>query len=630
MVSFGARARTLSTVLLSSIAAAVIGATPVSAQYAWEYDYGSSDCDEIGYNGVTPVVQTPGCAGGGFIAVGATTQTLPFNQCGATDVYIVRTNAAGVRLWEFRYDIGNKGTNDIGYSVKQVPDGFIITGTTMEPAPSTFTDIFLLKIRCDGTFWWSNVYGSALLNDEPRDLIIAKHGNANGANPGDIVVAGWTHTALMCQGGRNQDGYLLRTDPFGIIVWSKTYDGCEFGGYPRYGCNDFFTDLVEADKTPAGLGNIAVGDIVAAGGTYSYTQNCAAWAVRVNGNTGAVALPTVGVYGGVYENAVFHSVTELTVGAEAGNMVYAGESDFYGPSDIYVVKSGPKPCTRLAERTIGDRGLQVDVAYDVVERTKGFSHPGLGAIGYVFLTGKTNNGQVGTDAFLLWLAPLNLGYRGAIVYGDHADLNDIGYSLMDDDQFPDPASQMHGGFVICGLNTRQVEYLWPDELDLYLLKTDRLGRTGCEQPWAPDEAAEFWYQQPCRMPCVATLEEIRPVMSTGVSVDWDHLLCQSLLRINNDGTEEVIDLTGPDAVRSFPNPVVSGKPFTLQFTPDQGVEVTVSVTDVTGRSLFRTETGSGSGQRSISIDTDGWPAGTYMVQLEGNGMKETVRMVVVE
>lgn len=611
------------------VALFVSGGVPTTAQYAFEYDYGSYSCDESGYNGVEPVTMQNGCAGGGFIAVGSTAQTQPFAACGNTDVYVVRTDPAGVRLWENRYDISGLNYNDVGYSIKEVADGFIVTGTT-EEMNRVNTDVFLLKIDCNGAFQWAQVYGWGGRNDEARDVIVAANGNnlPGGTAAGDYVVAGWTYNPVNAPNGQpNRDALLLRTNNLGAPIWMVRYDGCPLDGNPRFGYDEAFHALIEGKIARPG---VTVGDIVAVGYTDSYTPRRAAWAVRVNGNTGALVAPMAGIYSGVNENATFNAVCEMTVGNEAGNLAYAGWSDFYGTSDIYVVKSGPNPCTRLAERSLGDLGQGKDVANGIIERTKAFSYWGMGAIGDLFLTGLTNNGQIGTDVFLLDLAPLNLAYRGGFVYGDHGDLDDIGYSLMDDDQQPDPNSLLHGGFVICGLNTRIPQYLDPPERDLYLIKTNRQGGTGCEDPWAPDEQAEYWFQT-CAMPCSYDDPEWYPAgLTTTTEVDWPHLLCQSILLRINTGSQEEAESEIANAVRTYPNPVVSGKPFNLEVMSDGEGSIRVSVVTLTGESIYATDIPSTTEPLSVSIPTQGWATGTYLIRVEQNGVSRVLRLIVMD
>lgn len=74
------------------------------------------------------------------------------------DVYVVRTDASGARVWEYRYDIRGTHVNDTGYGIRQV-DGqekFIITGGTQLGEGGS--DMFLLEIDCNGAVNWSKVF----------------------------------------------------------------------------------------------------------------------------------------------------------------------------------------------------------------------------------------------------------------------------------------------------------------------------------------------------------------------------------------------------------------------------------------------------------------------------------------
>ena len=203
MIKSSVRLRTLSALLLSTVVA-LIGSQRAAGQLAVEYDYGSADCAESGFNGVEPVLVAEGdCAGGGFIAVGYTKQTgSPSGPCGPSDVYLVRTNAAGARVWERRYEIvtsDQENDDDIGYSVKALADGFIIVGTTKE-MNNVNNDVFLLKVDCQGNVMWGYVYGNQNAEDEAREVIVSGYaGQTPGSAVGDFVVCGWTEDPQSCE-----------------------------------------------------------------------------------------------------------------------------------------------------------------------------------------------------------------------------------------------------------------------------------------------------------------------------------------------------------------------------------------------------------------------------------------------
>lgn len=122
------------SIMIAGLAALLL---PLSlhAQITFERRYGGHSGDEYAYS----VIQT---ADRGFIIAG---YTVSFGA-GASDVYLIRTNAVGETLWTETY---GGGGYDKGYSVEQAEDdGFVIAGTVGVYAPTG--DVYLIKTDADG------------------------------------------------------------------------------------------------------------------------------------------------------------------------------------------------------------------------------------------------------------------------------------------------------------------------------------------------------------------------------------------------------------------------------------------------------------------------------------------------
>lgn len=180
---------------------------------------------------------------GGTISVG---ESRSFGA-GDYDVYVVKTDRCGSLEWSATYNIGG---NDFGRKIRATADSsYIIVGSTENLNNCCVTsslisrptrDIFLLKIAADGSVQWAKTYGG-LRNEEGNDVQLT-------GNDG-YVVAGSTQSF----GNGRLNGYLIRTNLTGNVVWARTYgENVEFfnscavlrsGQIVAVGASASFTDL---------------------------------------------------------------------------------------------------------------------------------------------------------------------------------------------------------------------------------------------------------------------------------------------------------------------------------------------------------------------------------------------------
>ena len=145
------------------------------------------------------VAQTPD---GGYLIGG-------FTQAGTWDGYVLRTDPLGNVLWQRTYG-GDWG--DEAYDLKLTADGgFVLTGAFISNT-QTDTDLGLVKANAAGDVEWERVYGG----------IDAEWGQQVWpTSDGGYLVSG--HTASY--GAGSWDGYVLRTDPNGTLLWTQTFGG---------------------------------------------------------------------------------------------------------------------------------------------------------------------------------------------------------------------------------------------------------------------------------------------------------------------------------------------------------------------------------------------------------------------
>jgi hypothetical protein len=137
---------------------------------------------------------------GGYIVSGKGTTGL-----GGTDLMLLRTDATGNITWSKSFGTAQ---NEDGYSVQQTADGgFIVTGST---GPSSAVNLLLVKTDSSGTLQWAKTYAS-LVHNYGRCVRITSDGG--------YVIAGYTDNT----GITSADGYLVKTDNNGNLIWSRTY-----------------------------------------------------------------------------------------------------------------------------------------------------------------------------------------------------------------------------------------------------------------------------------------------------------------------------------------------------------------------------------------------------------------------
>jgi hypothetical protein len=124
------------------------------------------------------------------------------------DVYLIKTDSLGDTLWTKSYGGPN---GDEGFSVQQTSDGGYIISGCME-CGSPPSDVYLIKTDSLGNTQWTKTYGGAY-ND--RGLSVQQTSDEG------FIISGWKSTSTF---GNHRDLYLIKTDPLGDSLWTRTYD----------------------------------------------------------------------------------------------------------------------------------------------------------------------------------------------------------------------------------------------------------------------------------------------------------------------------------------------------------------------------------------------------------------------
>ncbi|MDD1660004.1 MAG: PEGA domain-containing protein [Methanomicrobiales archaeon] len=304
----------------------------------WEQNLGTR-ADEFGAD-----VRETG--DGGFIVTGWS-----WSPASSTDVYLVRTDDAGRKLWERSY--GGTGS-DYGHAVLPLDDGgYAIAGSTGSFGPSV--DMYLVRTGEDGRRLWEKTYGGA--GDDAGFSLLS-------ADNGDFVIAGTTGSF-----GPSSDVFLVRTGSNGTVLWEQ-----HFGG-----------PGIQEGRAVARAGD---GGFVIAGGTDPLLSgHWDAYVVRTDSHGRLQWERAIGGGGSEYGAAVAMTGDD--------GFYLAGRTSSVGPStDISLVR-GSSLGTPLWERTFGG------ARYDSASSIQGTSDGG------VVIAGTTDSFGRGDDVYLIRLAPLS-------------------------------------------------------------------------------------------------------------------------------------------------------------------------------------------------------------------------------
>ena len=127
---------------------------------------------------------------------------------GSSDVYIVKTDEKGNKLWARHY--GGKNS-DYAYDIKQTSDNnYIIVGATVNFGEKETPNVYLLKLDSSGDTLWTKTYGTDF--GDYGYSIVESHDKS-------FIITGMTDD--YSKGKQNL--LVLKTDKYGNQSWFKNY-----------------------------------------------------------------------------------------------------------------------------------------------------------------------------------------------------------------------------------------------------------------------------------------------------------------------------------------------------------------------------------------------------------------------
>lgn len=485
---------------------------------------------------------------------------------------------------------------DFGNAVQPTSDGgFIITGNTaLGLGPS---DLYLIKTAADGAIQWATAYGG--LGNEEGHFV-------QQTSDGGFIAVGNSDTRL---GGSDWDIFLVKTTANGDLQWTKNIGGAGI----EEGRGVF--------QTSDG-GFVVTGRASGSGGLYMCLLKLA--------NDGTIQ------WSKTYGTAESTDVGEAVKQTADGGYIIIGSSSVHGSYDVFLVKTtsdGTLQWTRTFGDSLTDMGHDVAQTADggyIITGTYGTSHSDSISTSYygeVYLI-KTN-----AEGSLQWTKTYGNTMEHAIGYSVEAT-QDGGYVVTAEKNnkvfFMKTSSDgslqwsktysawsagkaaaritTDGGFIITGSIMNATT-----GFDIYLIKTDSAGQSGCNQTSANPQVNTGGLAGTGGTASPLLLSNL-PIATQATVGGQATTLCT---------TAGIGELPEKTVVSLFPNP------FTYQTTLESTEylnNATVTLYNSTGQPIKRIEHVFG---HTITLFRENLAAGLYFVYLTQANQTAVVSKVVI-
>ena len=350
---------------------------------------------------------------GGYIITGFT------SDAGWTDACLIKTDYTGDTLWTRSFG----GISfDNGVDVEETADGGYSSCGNTGSFGAGGNDPYIIKTDINGDTLWTKTFGGSGY-DDTREI----HQTADGG----YIFTGHT----LSYGAGAEDILLVRIDPNGDLVWTKTFGG--------------------ANIERANSVQIADNGFIITGHAYSFGAGGGdVYLIRTDSNGDTLWTRAFG--GSAFDNG---SCVQQT---SDGGFAVAGTTFSFGATNgnIYVIRTDANGDT-LWTRTYG--GTNADFGISIRET-------GSGA--FIIAGSTTSFGAGNTDAYLIFIDP----------DGNH--IWSMTYGGTENDNLSSVRKHLDGGFILCGTShsfTTGGTCMFPPCSEMYLIKTDPLGYSNCNE-----------------------------------------------------------------------------------------------------------------------------------------------------
>jgi len=359
------------------------------------------------------------------------------------------------------------GSYDFGASILQTSNGhYIIGGNTY--VSSNNPDAYLVKINSNGNLLWTKTYGGT-----DNDYVSFVQQTSDGG----YIIAGIT----LSFGAGNYDLYLIKTNSSGNISWQRTYGGTEqenllfnsvrqtndggyvIAGYTKsFGAGNFDVYLIKTKtngdtlwtKTYGGINDDVAstalqttdGGYIIVGKTVSFGIGIDIYLIKTDSNGNLLWNKTLG---GIGQDEGY----DIQSTPDGGYIITAQTHSFgAGGSDICIIKIDSNG-NALWTKTYGGTGFE-----------QGYTSLQTGDGGYI-ISARTESFSSSPDFYLIktdsaWVPMWSKTYGG---------------TKFDEGTFIQKTND--GGYIITGGSNS----FGLGTTDIYLVKTDSNGNTGCNE-----------------------------------------------------------------------------------------------------------------------------------------------------
>ena len=510
------------------------------------------------------------------------------------------------------------GTNvDYAYSVQQnADDGYIIAGYTTSFGAGS-SDVYLIRTDAKGSMLWTKTFGESntdyawtVQQTTDGGFIIGAHSGSFGAGSHDVYLikcdANGEIVWTKVYGGSSADGaysiqqtvdggyiisahvnsfgaglhdvYLIKTDAQGDTLWTKIYGGSN-------------EDRLRAVQQTTDGGYILVSETLSFG-----AGSADVYLVKTDSSGNLMWTKTYGGSAADYGYSVRQTLDE--------GYIIAGYTSSFGTgmSDVYLIRTDSIGDISWA-KTYG--GNSSDFGYSVRQTTdEGYIVAGytesFGNAGDVYLL------RTDSDGNLLW----SQSYGGAS--------NDRGWSVQ---------QTTDGGYVIAGYS----ESFGAGDKDVYLIKTDEFGSSGCNESTAGTVVGNTATIVNSTQTSIGSGGFINNTTTiTDAAATVDSLLCSNF----PTDIEQFPD--SPDAnaeeftlFQNYPNPFNPSTRISYSL-PNSGY-VSLKVYDILGREIETiVNEFQKAGTYAAHFDASNLASGIYFYELQvGNEFVETKKMLLM-